>query len=135
MNIDEVLDQEEPFDFEKFDPATATDAEILAYGRAGGSLAPLIEAGRGRGGLNSEFPPFKDPGPVEDMPMILKSVRVTVGLFEAVDNVGHPEGFSGVVREALTEWLATHTGREAEVKEIKRAIEVLQRHAARLEAA
>lgn len=63
----------------------------------------------------------------DDMPMMVKSVRVTIGLFEAVEKIGHPDGFSGVVREALAEYLEKHTGTQTQISEAEAAIAVIIR--------
>lgn len=41
----------------------------------------------------------------DDMPKEVKSVRLPAFMVRAAENVGHPDGFSGVVREALDAWL------------------------------
>jgi hypothetical protein len=41
----------------------------------------------------------------EDAPRVVKSVRVPEHMLAAAEAVGHPDGFSGVVREALDAWL------------------------------
>ncbi len=65
--------------------------------------------------------------------MVTKSMRMPASLASRAENVGHPDGFSGVVREAVTEWLERHTGAEAETDDAKAALAVLTRVVARLE--
>jgi hypothetical protein len=72
-----------------------------------------------------------------DTPMRVKSLRLPAALLVATEAAGrtHPDGFSGVVREALTEWFERHQGAEAEVDDARRAVATLARLVDRLTAA
>lgn len=65
----------------------------------------------------------------------VKSVRLPLPLITVSEAVRHPGGFSGVVREALEEWHERHGGTQAEAEDVARALAVLNRAAARLQAA
>ena len=60
-------------------------------------------------------------------PMRAKAVRMPEDMIAAVDVIEHPEGFSGVVRAAVAEWLQRHTGAEAEADDAVAALAVLTR--------
>jgi hypothetical protein len=65
--------------------------------------------------------------------MVAKSLRMSASLASRAENAGHPDGFSGVVREAVAEWLERHTGGEAEAADAKAALAVLTRIVAGLD--
>ena len=65
--------------------------------------------------------------------MVTKSLRLPSALAARAENAGHPDGFSGVVREALTEWLARHSGAQAEADDARAALAVLARVVGNLE--
>lgn len=65
--------------------------------------------------------------------MTVKSVRLPQALIRAAEQAGHPDGFSGVVREAVAEWLHTHAGGPAVADDARHALAVLQRALAALE--
>ncbi len=56
-------------------------------------------------------------------------------MIAAVEAAGHPAGVSGVVREALTDWLARRAGRDNEVRDAREALAVLQRVISHLDSA
>lgn len=55
------------------------------------------------------------------------NARIPMEMFDRIEAVNHPDGVSGVVREALTDWLDRHEGREAQAADAWAALEVLQR--------
>lgn len=61
-----------------------------------------------------------------DVPMVVKSLRMPVELYEAVESLGHAHGFSGAVREALTEWVDRHDPATT-TDEVQHALDVLNR--------
>ena len=65
--------------------------------------------------------------------IVTKSLRIPSSLASRTENAGHPEGFSGVMREAVAEWLERHSGAEAETADARAALAVLARVVARLE--
>lgn len=71
----------------------------------------------------------------DQVPMQVKSVRVPVGLYVRAEAVHHAEGFSGLLREALAEWLDRHEGRDAQVADAMAALKILERVVAHLESA
>lgn len=69
-------------------------------------------------------------------PTSIKSVRLPDSMIAAAEAANHAGGFSGVLREALNEWLDRHTGSPAiEISEARRALDVLQRIVGHLGAA
>jgi hypothetical protein len=60
-------------------------------------------------------------------PTVVKSLRLPDSMVQAAAAANHPEGFSGVVREALTEWLERHTGTAAAQRDARQALATLQR--------
>jgi hypothetical protein len=73
--------------------------------------------------------------PSGQAPTVIKSLRLPENVVEAIAASGHPDGFTGVVREALGEWFERHSGREAEAHDARAAIATLTRLVERLEAA
>ncbi|WP_250029008.1 hypothetical protein [Paractinoplanes maris] len=71
----------------------------------------------------------------EDGPLQVKAVRLPASMIAAAEAAGHPAGVSGVVREALADWLARHAGRANEVRDAQEALAVLQRVIGHLDAA
>jgi hypothetical protein len=71
----------------------------------------------------------------EDGPLQVKAVRLPASMISAAESVGHPAGVSGVVREALADWLARHAGRDNEVRDAREALAVLQRVISHLDSA
>ncbi|WP_045747105.1 hypothetical protein [Actinoplanes rectilineatus] len=67
---------------------------------------------------------YDDP---EDVPMDVKTLRMPRRLVAAVEQQAHPEGFSGVVREAVAEWLERHGSPQAQADDAARALATLQR--------
>lgn len=113
------------FDPASFDPASADDEQIRAYARSGGSVIPLLEAGRAVIVDNTDMGPARDPA---EVPMLVRSLRIPVGLYQAAAAAEHPNGFSGVVRDALTAYLA-----EPQADDVRHAMTVLARAVARLD--
>jgi hypothetical protein len=71
--------------------------------------------------------------PTGESPTVLKSLRLPQDLVEAIADSGHPDGFTGVVREALIEWQQRHQGRPAEITDARHAVATLARLVERLE--
>lgn len=64
---------------------------------------------------------------VDGVPMRARSVRMSEDMIADLDTREHPGGFSGIVREAVTEWLERHGGQQAEVDDARRAVATLAR--------
>jgi hypothetical protein len=79
----------------------------------------------------------------EDGPLQVKAVRLPVAMIAAAEAAGHPAGVSGcrgvgvsgIVREALSDWLARHAGHANEVRDAREALAVLQRVIGHLDSA
>lgn len=67
---------------------------------------------------------------LEDLQTV-KSLRLPTALYKTAVAQNHPQGFSGVVRDALTAFLAD----EPDPASVRQALRVIQRAASRLEAA
>lgn len=104
------------------------DEDLLAYAKAGGSLGPVM------GQRAFMYTPTEDPGPMPDpdsVPMALKSLRIPVRLYDELMEVKHPQGLSGLLREAAQEWLERHRAGTAEA-EFQQAARVVARYAERM---
>jgi hypothetical protein len=71
----------------------------------------------------------------DDGPLQVKAVRLPASMIAAAEAAGHPAGVSGVVREALADWLGRHAGRANEVRDAREALAVLQRVISHLDSA
>lgn len=65
--------------------------------------------------------------PSGEAPTVIKSLRLPPNLVDAAVAARHPDGFSGIVREALAEWLQRHTGAAATTNDARQALATLQR--------
>jgi hypothetical protein len=70
--------------------------------------------------------------PSGQAPTVIKSLRLPRDVVAAITASGHPDGFTGVVREALTEWFQRHSGREADAADARQALATLTRLVDRL---
>ncbi len=92
----------------------------------GYDIVAELAAGRARLMAPGEVT-FNLPDDPADVPMLVKSLRVPIGMYEAALAQQHPDGFSGVVREALGEWLARHGSPEQANADALAALATLQR--------
>ncbi|WP_430783551.1 hypothetical protein [Actinoplanes sp. G11-F43] len=107
-------------------PVSPDDAD-LDHWRQGGTTSAVLVAGPDRVTVRSHV----DPETGVRM-TIKKSVRLPLDLVEAAENAGHPDGFSGVVREALDAWLRADNAVPAEeLAKARGALAVLDRFLAR----
>lgn len=104
-----------------------SDTEIPEAGRAlAGESTAAAFAARGVPGEPATAP---DP---DDVPMRVKSLRLPIGLWTALEDAGHPDGVSGILREGAELWLAQHgTGRIDARAEAQHALATLARLVAR----
>lgn len=104
------------------DPTKMSPEEMHMYAVSGGDMGAAFEKWGKPGG------PTGRPVPkAADVPMKLNSIRLPLGMVEAIEAIGHPEGKSGVLREAVAEWLERHAGIEAETSDARQALNVLER--------
>jgi hypothetical protein len=115
----------------EFNAANATDDEIHQYALDGGDAGPVLAAGRAH--IATPSPTMAGPTTTREVPMIVKTLRMPTGMVMDLEATNHPDGLSGAIREAVAEWLDRHTGAVSEVSEIRHALAVLSRHAAKLE--
>lgn len=72
--------------------------------------------------------------PSGQAPTVIKSLRLSQDIVDAIYAAGHPEGFTGIVREALAEWMERHQGQQSEIRDARQAVAVLNRLVDRLSA-
>lgn len=103
-----------------------------------GTVDAVLLSGPDRGTVRSDI----DPETGVRM-TTKKSVRLPLDMVEAAENAGHPDGFSGVLRDALTDWIQRRTTVPADelaaarqaLADTQQGLAALQRLVAHLDAA
>lgn len=95
-------------------------AEVIEWFQHTSDLRPLVSS---MSAATEEVTP-----PPSGVPMVLSSIRLPVDLVERVDRLANAQGSrrSDVIRDALTEYVARHTG-AIRRDEAEHALEVLRR--------
>ena len=90
------------------DPTTMSRDELVAYFDAGGDISSLLrEATRG-----ADLGPAPDPAAI---PMIVTGLRLSATTVQRLDSLAGNDkaGRSGLIRQAIDEFLARHGGEAA----------------------